>query len=541
MKRLVCICLCMLLILAGCQSAPPSSTFRVDKVRDIKGNTSLEKYSRYYEEYTDKLIAADNYGELVPYIGRMLTNKESDWDYEDARYGLCTLDGRIVTDAVYDYIYTVSLGTQSFYILQSVPTIEEVEKYIASDYSSEYDIFSLKVTLAKTDGSKVVDLDSNAYVSTIGKDTKNGRIAVYTSEFYEEPEYTYNIKASLYDSDLNLVTEIDGLSNYGGNWGETPIDIIKSDGTLYYADIDGNEVISGENFETIEPFYNGLAAVKDIKTGLYGYINANGSYVIDPAFDTGEVFMENGCTVVQKDGKWFIIDRSGKNVLDKEYTDYISICADRNIYRTQGSIYWRIDTGEPVECPVCGESSRQRHIDEGYNSFQPSTDNDMFFTHYNCTDGFTVFDTKGNVIEHIQFDSEGASVSTNGFTDEYLFVYVPRDVWQDSQFIIFDRKTKKAVEMFDSMYSATEVLNGSILMYHYYNWNDGEGVDEDVPYHHYFFEYSPEKGEFVKSYKHFSKEYTGAGDFYTLADDNFSYLYDKNSKLILKIRIGDDD
>ena len=52
---------------------------------------------RRYEGYTDRLIPADDYGDLMPYIGgEAATDWEQSWFY-----GLATHDGEIVTDPVY--------------------------------------------------------------------------------------------------------------------------------------------------------------------------------------------------------------------------------------------------------------------------------------------------------------------------------------------------------------------------------------------------------------------------------------------------------
>lgn len=52
---------------------------------------------RRYEGYTDHLIPADDYGDLMPYIGG---EAAADWEHSWF-YGLATHDGEIVTDPVY--------------------------------------------------------------------------------------------------------------------------------------------------------------------------------------------------------------------------------------------------------------------------------------------------------------------------------------------------------------------------------------------------------------------------------------------------------
>ena len=59
--------------------------------------------TRLSEGYMGELKAADDYGLLVPYAGRRLMD---DWPAATGcLYGLMTLDGVAVTDAVYSTVY----------------------------------------------------------------------------------------------------------------------------------------------------------------------------------------------------------------------------------------------------------------------------------------------------------------------------------------------------------------------------------------------------------------------------------------------------
>jgi hypothetical protein len=74
----------------------------------------------FYDAPLSDLTPSDDYGLLVPYIGGEMEVYSPDYDgnadddpddvyhYTNFLYGLCTTDGRIVTDAVYTYIYQAS-------------------------------------------------------------------------------------------------------------------------------------------------------------------------------------------------------------------------------------------------------------------------------------------------------------------------------------------------------------------------------------------------------------------------------------------------
>ena len=86
--------------LFGCAAQQPGSDVTVgDNEFRLSSLPELEPFepftdisSRYYEEYTDRLIPSDEYGRLYYYPGQVLY---SDW-MNEIRYGLCDAEGRIV-------------------------------------------------------------------------------------------------------------------------------------------------------------------------------------------------------------------------------------------------------------------------------------------------------------------------------------------------------------------------------------------------------------------------------------------------------------
>jgi hypothetical protein len=78
--------------------------------------------------------------------------------------------------------------------------------------------------------------------------------------------------------------------------------------------------------EEVHNFSNGLAAVR--KNGKYGFINKKGNVVLNFEFDAVGKFIENCLAVAKyeelKDSsylKWTFIDKTGKNIFNKEFTD----------------------------------------------------------------------------------------------------------------------------------------------------------------------------------------------------------------------------
>ena len=105
--------------------------------------------TRRDEGYMDTLKAADDYGLLVPYAGRRLMD---DWPAATGcLYGLMTLDGMAVTDAVYSTVYYPSCWENG--ARQPLPLLvlmQGQESNSAEGYEENY-------TVAASDGSWVMD------------------------------------------------------------------------------------------------------------------------------------------------------------------------------------------------------------------------------------------------------------------------------------------------------------------------------------------------------------------------------------------------
>ncbi|MCH3957499.1 MAG: WG repeat-containing protein [Olsenella sp.] len=59
---------------------------------------------------------------------------------------------------------------------------------------------------------------------------------------------------------------------------------------------------------------NGLAAVKDTESGLWGYVREDGSWAIEPRFESVGPFRESGVAAVRAEGVSYWIDESGEAV-----------------------------------------------------------------------------------------------------------------------------------------------------------------------------------------------------------------------------------
>lgn len=81
------------------------------------------------------------------------------------------------------------------------------------------------------------------------------------------------------------------------------------------------------------------APVNTINGVKWGYIGPDGNFLIKPAYDSADVFNDNGRAIVSKGSLYGIIDSQGKNIVNSQY-DYISdfseglaIATDRSGYK----------------------------------------------------------------------------------------------------------------------------------------------------------------------------------------------------------------
>lgn len=88
-----------------------------------------------------------------------------------------------------------------------------------------------------------------------------------------------------------------------------------------YVDVDKHRLFD-TCYEQAGMFVNGLANVKDGRSGKWGYINTNGEYVLQPQYDSAHCFNEDyHVAPVEMEGKWGLIDRKGNWVFKPRFED----------------------------------------------------------------------------------------------------------------------------------------------------------------------------------------------------------------------------
>lgn len=188
-------------VVEGGTTAPYFRLSALPKLEPYK--PAQEIFTRLREEYTDRLVPSDSYGELVPFRGAALkyyVSKEDSvffgdgfmYSQQSATYGLATLDGKIVVDPVYTNVDRRKLDNGKYI-------------YFLNEKTGE---MNGKVTAAASDGSWVIEGDF-----TTGGGVSENRIILgkTTGEPGEGPSGTEN-SFFVYDYNGKYLFRVDGVS-----------------------------------------------------------------------------------------------------------------------------------------------------------------------------------------------------------------------------------------------------------------------------------------------------------------------------------------
>lgn len=342
MKRLLPLTLALAL-LAGCaptgaeipvETAVPTATPRPgpavytddSKLTPHEKARPIAKFTRRYEEFTDTLIPAGDYGPLIPFPGAVVTRPAEDgwgWMEDYSLYGLMTLEGEVVVDPVFSSASAPSMWDERGQQARELDCLV-LQKVVKNADGEPVDV----AALCARDGSWCTGFDYTFDWEMLMNRTEENIIPMWRGGDSAQALVFLDVRTgeAVRTIDLSGVMERwpDNTWSlvYNLRYGERYA-IFSDDTNHYLFDSETGEVrvleellnlLSGElEAPYSAPFYEGLCAVKTASG--WGYIDGNG-WVTDPIYEEAQPF-ENGRALVRDEqaGGWYTyIDHSGKVV-----------------------------------------------------------------------------------------------------------------------------------------------------------------------------------------------------------------------------------
>ena len=339
MKRLLTAALAGLLLLAtGCTSHPsddeqpsptavPSSGPSVHT--DWSALTPYEPFrtvgSRQSQEFMDTLSPRPDYGPLVPYVGSTASYTLS-WDetassYDYDFYGLATLDGKQVTDPVFDSVFLISsyrddVGLVSYTpfwkLVKTVETEEGPQQRCAvaaldgswcTGFSYLYNFESSGLNACES-GFLLADLDRECISVFSAQGEEIFRLDRQESPDASQDWWAYPLLDQLSLGEGFLRRQYRDSDTYQPSRAE-------------FYDLSTGKLLDTPELIQAFPFSCGRALAQDAATGLWGYLAADGSWAIPPTYsyaEGGGFYLDRA--VVYQDGQCLLIDVNGSTVAE---------------------------------------------------------------------------------------------------------------------------------------------------------------------------------------------------------------------------------
>ncbi len=354
----VFVLLALICALLSCQRETPADISTVSEIKgdpnvfylenglyDIGEYMSDEKYEYFTGEPVYEFVPRDDYGHLLQFSGGLkhYHTKEDPmiygFDMSYSKSGLCTTDGKVVVEPVYEYINSFTSADGFKYFNLSYENDVEIDE--DGNIMNFDDVFiATRQVIIPHDGSWSIELSNGSYISGVG----DGIITV-CERTEDKEEY------KLYDYDGNYLLSIDGYD---------------------YVDV----YSCGYAAARIYPEYSHDA--KDTReNGLCVYLDKTGSVALDGGYTDGTNFNKYGIASVQIDGgKYALINTKGEFLTqpiydslyrtgEEEFQGYLSETNERHLFGGNGELIGNVNTA--------GTS---------YVSFVKISDSEMAYNYY---------------------------------------------------------------------------------------------------------------------------------------------------------------
>lgn len=257
------------------------------------------------------------------------------------KYGIASLDGKIIVpaqflqiDVIGNYLYAKNEQGTIVYDNQGKETNMDTNISILNTENEKYKIKidnqnGTKYGLITKEGKELIE-EKYSYMEYLYNDyfivsNENSKLGVVDNkdavkipienDSVQKVEGTDLIQAvvanttKLYDKTMNNICEMENATV------EVNSDYIKiyNDKQIQYFSKDGKELKNTDTYPNNELF-------SKQENGKWGFVNKNGSMVVEAKYDKVTEFNEYGYAAVNKDGKWGAINKKGEEVVEPIYT-----------------------------------------------------------------------------------------------------------------------------------------------------------------------------------------------------------------------------
>lgn len=236
----------------------------------------------------------------------------------DEKYGYMDKNGNTVIECIYDdatdfYNGIAFVCSQDNQILcidtngDTIAKISEIGRFITDEYSSAVDSigFAYKLGLVDKEGNFLYDF--NYYLEESYNHLTNAGYVII-KEVAED-----NIKYGIYDINKHTVAIPPVYDSLRCKFSDEYI-IAKKDGIVQVLNFNG-DVVGELPFEMRHlRFSDGYISAPDESTGLYGYADYTGEYVISPKYRSASDFVDGTAAVSLSEGSCYLIDKEEKTL-----------------------------------------------------------------------------------------------------------------------------------------------------------------------------------------------------------------------------------
>lgn len=477
-------------------------------------------YKRIYDEYKMEFLPSDDYGKILPFVGKAkVYNTSDEEDYNTSEvymtYGFCTTDGRIITDPSSDIAYVYhdcSKDGFGYYCL--VPDSESGRSVLIPD-----------------DGTWALELEENSWISYVN----GGYIAV---DFFTDYEASLT---KIYDYSGNFLKEFenDGATLYGISNGLF-LFVKYSDIDLSYSflNLEG-ETVFGPYSEAFDFNKYGITAVSDFNGDSY-LMDIYGNRLTDVPYKNITTVQNNGECVAFR--AWqtengFVSDiyypngdfiTSISNELD--YSDIIVDEGDVIFgFYTEDGYKYRFSDGTPIISEKTGKETNEYCPHDGVFRYENEDNGECVLFDKNGKTVSSLFDVEyicginddKNIVVYVSGKSERFH---NEETDENI-------VTDNSRINVYDVTKKEIVFSVEGSGGATFYgKNGRYLCI-------SACKDDGTPFgglsQYYLFDVEKEKAMF-ENCMDISVEIMDDKEYYTICKKNSCTLYDGDFNILVK-------